>query len=86
MLIKIFHACVAGEKPEELMHDGLEVQFLGGEQWEPGREIEPHLMPENGKRSRTRAIGFGDALVQYVSQQVLVLAHGSWLENDSVGV
>jgi len=44
---EIFDVGIAGQKPQQLVHDRFERQLLGGQHRESGGQIEAHLMAED---------------------------------------
>src|SRR5690606_28139300 len=52
-----------------------QVQLLGGDQREPGIEVEPHLPAEHRAGACACAVGLLGAVVEDVAQQVQVLFH-----------
>ena len=56
MFLEIPNIGVAGEEPEKLVQDGLQMHLLGGDQWETLPEVKPHLMAENAGRAGTCSI------------------------------
>ncbi len=49
--LQIFDVGVAGEEPEQLMHDRLQRQPLGGQHRKAGRKVEAHLVAEHRQRA-----------------------------------
>ena len=62
VFLQIFHIGVAIEKPQQLVDNRLEVQFLGGKQWESVGEIETHLVAENAACAGAGAVAFERAV------------------------
>ena len=56
VIFEIFDVGIAGQKPQQLVDDRLEVQFLGGEQRKALREVEPHLMAEHRQGADAGAV------------------------------
>ena len=54
------------------MDDAAEVKLLGRHQRKSFREVESHLMTKYAAGSRAGAVGFVDAVVEYVLNQVKV--------------
>lgn len=40
------------------MNDTFQVNFFGGDQWKPFREVETHLVTKNTARTRSRSVAF----------------------------
>src|SRR5262249_28418248 len=78
MIVEIFDVGVAGEEPEQLVDDRLDVQLLGGEEREAVSEVEPNLVAEYGERARTGAVALLDAVRENAFHQVVVLGHRLW--------
>ena len=62
VVIEIFDIGIAGEKPEQLVGDRLEMKFLGGRQRKACSQIESHLVAEHRQRPGAGAIAFFSAL------------------------
>src|SRR5262249_12172264 len=69
------HVRVAAQQPEELVHDGAEVQLLGGDGREPRFEIEAELPAEHAPRARAGAVLLLDAVLEHMAEKVQVGAH-----------
>src|SRR5688572_1431486 len=76
VIVEIFDVGVAGEEPQQFVHDRLEMQLLGRRQREAFGEIETHLMPEDRDSSSAGAVTFLHAVGEDAFQQVVILAHG----------
>src|SRR3974390_1638843 len=76
MILQIFDVGVAGEKPEQLVDNRLQMQLLGRQHWEAVGQVEAHLMSENRQRTRAGAIVLLDAAVEDRLYEIEVLAHG----------
>jgi hypothetical protein len=76
VVVEILDVGVAGEEPEQFVHDRLRVQLLGGDQRKAVGEIEAHLMAEHRERAGTGAVALLHALFQDAFHQVEILAHG----------
>jgi hypothetical protein len=59
MLIQIFDIRAAGKKPEKLVNDGLQVDFLRRDERETLFQIKTHLATERTNRTRACPVGFG---------------------------
>jgi hypothetical protein len=66
----------APQEPEQFVDDGLEMQLLGGQHGEAGRQVESHLVAEDAERAGPGPVGLGPSLLEDVVHQVAVLAHG----------
>ena len=75
MVAEVLDVGVAGEEPEQLVHDRLEVQALGRDQREARREIEAHLVREHAPRSGAGAVGLYGAVLEHVAHHLEVLLH-----------
>jgi hypothetical protein len=69
---------VAGQEPQQLMDDRLEVKLLGGQQREARGEIEAHLVAEHAQGAGAGAVGLSDAIVARPVEQIEILAHGAY--------
>ena len=75
VFIEIFDIRVAAQKPEQLMDDGLEVDFLCRDERETVLQWKTHLRAEDGIRAGAGAVGLGFSVFQDMSQQIEVLNH-----------
>ncbi len=75
VLFQIGGIGVAIEEPEQLVNDGTQVTFLGGDQRETLRQIEAHLMAEQGDGTSTSPIRLDGALIQDLLHQVEINPH-----------
>src|SRR6185437_10809168 len=76
VLLEVLDVGVAGEEPEQLVDDRLQMQLLGGQQREAVAEIEAHLMAEHGQSAGAGAVALLDAVIENPLHQFEVLAHG----------
>src|SRR5690349_15090745 len=76
VLLQIADIGVAGEEPQQLVDDRLDMQLLGRDQREALAEVEAHLVAEHALGAGARAVALDDALVENVLQQVVILLHG----------
>ena len=82
MFVEIFDVGVAGEKPQQLVHDRFEVQLLGGDQRKSLRQVVTRLMAEHGDRAGAGAVAFLHATGENVLHQVEILAQRTGLRTD----
>lgn len=75
MVLEVAHVGVAVEKPQQLVDDGFEMQFLGGEQGEALFEVESHLIAEHRAGAGAGAVGFLHPVVHDVAEQIEILFH-----------
>ena len=75
MLLQVAHVGIAAQKPEQLVYDGAQMQFLGGKQGESIFEVKTHLVAEHTACAGTCTVRFVGAVLHYVSEQVEVLFH-----------
>ncbi|MNC04864.1 hypothetical protein D3C75_523140 [compost metagenome] len=75
VLFQVGSVGVAIEEPQQLVNDGTQVALLGGDQREAFRQIEAHLMTEQGDCPRAGAIGFDCAFIQDLLHQVEIGPH-----------
>ncbi len=66
---------IAAQKPQQLVGYRFEMDFLGSEQRETGRQIIAHLLAEQAAGSGAGAVGFGRTRFEHEAQQVLVWRH-----------
>ena len=76
IVFEIFDVCITVQKPEELMDDGTQVAFFGGNERDAFREIKAHLAAENAERSRAGAVFLFCAVFQHVLHKIEILFHG----------
>ena len=75
VVMQILHIGVAAQKPQQLIDDRAQMQFLGGQQWEAVVQVEPHLVAESAHSARTRAVALGHTIGQHMLQKVEILFH-----------
>jgi hypothetical protein len=63
------------QEPEQFVNDGFQVQPLGSDERKSFREVEAHLVAEDGQGARAGAIGLGVALVEDAPEEVVVFLH-----------
>ncbi len=73
----------AGQKPDQLMNDGFEMQLLGRDQREAFLQIKTHLVTENRARAGAGTVGFGRAMLIHMAHEIEVLAH-EWTPGKGV--
>ena len=76
VVVEIFDVGVAGEEPEQLVDDRLEVQLLGRHQRKAFGQVEAHLMAEHRQRAGAGAVALLHAVGENVLHQIEILAHG----------
>ena len=84
VIVEILDVGVAGEEPEQLVDDRLEVQLLGRQQRKAFGQIEAQLMAEHRERAGAGAVALLHAVGENVLHQIEILAHGwrgpTWAE------
>ena len=75
MVMQILHIRVATQKPQQLVYNGTQMQFLRSQQRKTVVKMEPHLVSEHTDSARTRTILLRHAVVQHMLQQVKILFH-----------
>ncbi len=75
VVVQVLYVGVAFQKPQQLVDDGAQVQFLGGEQRETLVEVETHLVAEHAACAGARAVHLVGAVVHHMAEQVKVLFH-----------
>src|ERR1700730_18029089 len=75
MVLEIFDVGIAGEKPQQLVHDRFQRQLLGGQHRESGGQIEAHLMAEYRQRAGAGAVALLRAVRENPFEQIVVLVH-----------
>src|SRR5262249_48041039 len=81
VIVEIFDVGIAGQKPEQLVDNGFDVQLLGREQRKALRQVEPRLVAEYRQRTGPGAVVLLHAVGENVLHQVEVLTHGSSCES-----
>ncbi len=71
--VEIFDIGVAFEEPEQLVNDGFEMQFLGGENRKSVGEWKPGLGAENREGAGAGAVGLEPALFEDETEELVVL-------------
>jgi hypothetical protein len=66
----------AGQKPDQFMHDGFDVQFLGGQQRKTFLQVEAHLVAKYGAGAGTGTVGFFGAMLVDMTHEIEILTHG----------
>ena len=64
------------EEPQQLVGQPFEEHRFGGQQWEILGQVETHLLPEQGNRTGSGAIGLQRAFGQNLAYQILI-RHGN---------
>jgi hypothetical protein len=77
VFLQISDIGIALEKPQELVDDGFQVQFLGSHHGKPVCQIEPHLMAEDAIGTGSRAVVFPDAILAHAVEEIEILLHGN---------
>ena len=77
---EIFDVRLATQEPEQLVDDGLGVDFLGGQQRKTIGKRTTHLRAEQRIRARARAVGFEFSMLHDVSEQIEILDHCGEIE------
>ena len=75
MFIEPFHVRLAAQEPEQFVEDRLEMQLLGGDEWEPFAQREARLRAEHGVSARARAVGLELSLIEHEPEQLMILKH-----------
>ena len=75
VLVEVFDIGVAGQEPEQFVHDRLQVQLLGGEHRKALVERKAHLMAEHRARAGAGAVVLFRAVVENMPHQIEILAH-----------
>ena len=75
VVVQILYVGVAFQEPQQLVYNGAQVQFLGGEQRESLVEVETHLVAEHAACAGARAVHLVGAVVHHMTEQVKVLFH-----------
>jgi len=73
--IEIRDVGIPGQKPQQLVHDRLEVQLLGRHERKAGGEIEAHLPAEHTQRPGPGPIAFGGPVMAHMVEKSEILLH-----------
>ena len=76
VFVEVSGVGVAFEKPEQLVDNGAQVQFLGRQAGEAFAQVEARLGSEDGIGAGAGAVAAELAVVEYVLEQVEILLHG----------
>src|SRR4030095_11282923 len=68
---------IAGEEPEKLVDDGVHMQLLGGDERKAFRQVEAHLVAEDGKRPGSGSVGLPDTFLKNPTEKIVILAHSA---------
>jgi hypothetical protein len=63
------------------MNNAAHMYLLGCHQWEPVRQVEPHLVSEHTGSAGARPIAFEAAMVKDMPEQIMVLLHACKVQN-----
>ena len=77
VFVEVVHVRVAPEEPEEFVDNGLEMEFLGGEERETLGQVETHLVAEDAFCPSSRAVALHRPFVKDAAQEVEILLHGA---------
>ena len=80
VVLEILDVGIAGDEPEKLVDDGLQVHLLGSEEREAFAQVETHLVAEHALRADPRAVFLDDALAADAPEQVEILFHSTVLK------
>lgn len=75
VVLKVADVGVALQEPQQLMDDGAQMQFLGGQTGKALGQVEPHLVAENRDRPGPGPVLLPYPRVAHAAHQVQVLAH-----------
>ena len=75
VFVQVAHVGVAAQKPEQLVDDRFEMEFLRGEQRKSLPQIETRLRAEDGNGPGPGAIHARLALFEHQPKQIVILAH-----------
>ena len=70
VVVQVADIGIALQKPQQLVNDGAQMQFLGGDQRKPLGEIEAHLVAEHADRTGAGTILLAGAVVAHMAHQV----------------
>jgi len=76
ILLEVADVGVAGQEPEQLMDDGLEVQLLGGHAGKAVAQVEAHLVAEDSPRAGAGPIGTVRTVIENMLHEIEIWAHG----------
>src|ERR1700682_1033679 len=83
VLAQIFDVGVAGEKPQQFVHDRLQMQLLGRSERKALGEVEAQLVAEHRKRAGAGTVVFFDAVLEDAFEEIEIRAHGLYIGCDS---
>lgn len=79
MVLQVLHICISFEEPKQFVDNGFDVEFFGGQHGESLLQIHPHLVPECADRSGTGPIVLLNAVIEYMSEEILIGLQVGWI-------
>src|SRR5690606_8251571 len=71
-LLQRARVVLAAQEPQQLLDDAAEEDPLRRDEREAGPQVEPQLVAEHAARARAGAVGLRRAVLEHVTQEVLV--------------
>jgi hypothetical protein len=71
------NVCRPGQKPDELMDNGFEMELLRRNKRKSFLQVKAHLMRKNGNCTGAGAISFCCAMLLNMAHKVEILLHGA---------
>ena len=63
------------DKPQQFVYNRAQMDFLGRQERESLRKVEPHLIAENGLRACARPVGLYMSVIHDMLQKLQILLH-----------
>ena len=75
VILQISNIGIALQKPQQLVNNGFEVAFLGGDQRKAFGQVKAHLMGKDAIGTGAGAVTFKGAVVTHMAHQIKILFH-----------
>ena len=66
---------VAGQEPQQLVHDGFKMDLFGREERETRAQVKARLRSEHRNGPHAGAVGAGPAMLQHVTKEAVIFEH-----------
>ena len=85
VLVEVADIGIACDKPEQLVDNGLQVDFFGRKQRKTRRKVEAHLITEYAPGTYARTVFFRSTVSQDMPQQIEILFH-NWQNYEECAI
>ncbi len=79
MILQILYVRTALQKPEQLVDDEVERNFLRGHEWKSSSKVKAHLMTKEAVGPRASTVVFVDTVIAHETHEIQVLFHSSFI-------